>query len=308
MKKTLICGSTCIDIILSIKKFPQKDDDLFVTNNNFILGGTAYNVSDVLRQSKVPYILCSPVGTGIYGELVERKLSEKRIPVFARVNDRENGCCYCLIDSEDHHAFLSNHGAEYLFSEDWYKDIDMSDVDMIYFAGLELEEKTTESYITWLEKQKEKAKAENRNLTFIFAPGPRVNFISKHILDRAFALNPIVHLNDKEAMAVSETPSTDEAAKIVFKKTGNSVIITRGEKGSFCYDAEKKKGYRFPGFKAEVIDTIGAGDAHCGTVISSLKEGFSLQESVLRANKYAAAIVGVVGATMPDDRFQSVFF
>ena len=45
-------------------------------------GGCAYNVSEILRQSGVPYTLFSPVGTGIYGNYVREHLKRKQIPIL----------------------------------------------------------------------------------------------------------------------------------------------------------------------------------------------------------------------------------
>jgi len=40
-----------------------------------------------------------------------------------------------------------------------------------------------------------------------------------------------------------------------------------------------------------VRDTIGAGDAHCGAFIASLKQGKSLKEACTAANKMAARFI-----------------
>ncbi len=52
------------------------------------LGGCAYNVSEILRQSGVPYTLFSPVGTGIYGNYVREHLNRKQIPILIPTSGR----------------------------------------------------------------------------------------------------------------------------------------------------------------------------------------------------------------------------
>ena len=61
MKKTLVIGSTVVDIIIGVKSLPKTQEDTHTTFHKMNLGGCAYNVSEILRQSKTPYILCSPV-------------------------------------------------------------------------------------------------------------------------------------------------------------------------------------------------------------------------------------------------------
>ena len=56
----------------------------------------------------------------------------------------------------------------------------------------------------------------------------------------------------------------------------------------------------------KAIDTTGAGDCHCGTIIASLKQGYSLFDSVKRANVLAAYIVTQPGSTIPEQKFQEI--
>jgi len=48
-----------------------------------------------------------------------------------------------------------------------------------------------------------------------------------------------------------------------------------------------------------VIDTVGAGDAHCGALIACLKAGMNLEEACREANRIGAAVVGIKGAVLP---------
>ena len=64
MKKTLVIGSTVVDIIIGVKSLPKTQEDTHTTFHKMNLGGCAFNVSEILRQSKTPYVLCSPVGSG----------------------------------------------------------------------------------------------------------------------------------------------------------------------------------------------------------------------------------------------------
>lgn len=47
-----------------------------------------------------------------------------------------------------------------------------------------------------------------------------------------------------------------------------------------------------------VVDTIGAGDAHAGAVIACMIEGKSLSESVAFANAMSAKVVETKGSTL----------
>ena len=82
------------------------------------------------------------------------------------------------------------------------------------------------------------------------------------------------------------------------KLTENTVVITNGEKGSYCLCAEDGKWYEEPAFKVDVVDTIGAGDAHIGTFIAQRQLGKGISESLREANKISSMIVASEGARL----------
>ena len=77
MKKALIIGSTVVDVIVNlVDSLPRTGEDVHVRSQHMSLGGCAYNVSDSVRHFRVPYILFSPVGTGVYGYFVREELKK----------------------------------------------------------------------------------------------------------------------------------------------------------------------------------------------------------------------------------------
>lgn len=302
MKKTLIIGSTVVDVIIGVDKLPTTQEDTHTTSHKMNLGGCAYNVSEIFRQSKTPYLLASPVGSGAYGEFVKNKLTEKNIPIFVKTPEIENGCCYCFVEESGERTFISHHGAEYLFSKEWFTNIDINDFDSVYICGLEVEEKTGENLVAWLEE------IAYYNLQIFFAPGPRLTKIEEKLINRIFALNPIIHLNEKEAFEFSGENQIEKAAMYIFSKTQNSVVITLGEKGALSFT--KNQCDIVPAFQnklfPKVIDTIGAGDSHIGTLICSLKRGKTLKEACEVANIVSSAVVGVSGANLLDSEFNKL--
>ena len=78
MKKALIIGSTVVDVIVNlVDSLPTTGEDVHVRSQHMSLGGCAYNVSDSVRHFQIPYILFSPVGTGVYGYFVREELKKK---------------------------------------------------------------------------------------------------------------------------------------------------------------------------------------------------------------------------------------
>lgn len=298
MKKVLVIGSTVVDVIIDlVDHLPKTGEDVHVRSQHMSLGGCAYNVSDSIRHFQVPYILFSPVGTGVYGYFVREELKKRNISTPIPTPNQDNGCCYCFVESTGERTFISYHGAEYLFRREWFDLVPLEEIDTVYICGLEIEEVTGEAVIEFLER--------NPNLNIFFAPGPRLTIINPEHVKRLYRLSPILHLNETEALDASGKSGVAEAAAFLYGKTSNTVIVTLGEKG--CYYFDGVKGEIIPPVPTKQIDTIGAGDSHIGSVIACLKKGDALPQAIQKANLVASKVVGTTGALLSDMDFQNLF-
>ncbi|MCD7868336.1 MAG: PfkB family carbohydrate kinase, partial [Clostridiales bacterium] len=205
MKKILVIGSTVTDIIVELAdRLPRTGEDVHVKNQRMSLGGCAYNVSDSIRHLGVPYILFSPIGTGVYGQFVREELGKRGITSPLPTPEQDNGCCYCLVESTGERTFICYHGAEYLFRKEWFDQIPLDEIEAVYICGLEIEEAAGPVIIDFLE--------QNPQLKIYFAPGPRLTVLPPRRVARLYALSPILHLNETEALSASGETTVDAAA------------------------------------------------------------------------------------------------
>lgn len=296
MKKVLVIGSTVADIIINVDYLPTTAQDIHIKSQTMALGGCAYNVSDMIRHFEVPYTLFSPVGTGLYGDFVRNQLAVRGIASPMPTPNQANGCCYCFVEESGERTFIVEHGAEYLFYKEWFDQLKTEKLSGVYICGLEIEDKTGGTIVDFLEA--------HPNLPVFYGPGPRLKMIPEDLMQRIFALRPVVHLNEDEVCRYTDCDSIEDAAKALFSKTRNTVIVTNGENGAFFYDGEDF--IHVPPVPAEsVVDTIGAGDAHMGAVIAGLARGESLYDSIYKANAAAALVVSRKGGTVTDEDFKS---
>ena len=289
MKKVLVIGSTVADVIIRLDKLPTTGGDVNVRGQKMSMGGCAFNVSQAIAYFDVPYLLFSPIGTGIYADYIRKEIAGMEVTRAELNPDEPNGCCYCLVEDDGERTFICDHGTEYKFKEEWYKNLDPDDFDCAYICGLEIEEDTGDFIIDFL---------ENSHIPFYFAPGPRINEIEKRKMNRIFSLNPILHVNKTEAVTFTETDSIYNAAEKLTDMTENTVVITDGENGSFCLSYTDRKRYEAPAFKADVVDTIGAGDSHIGTFIAQRQLGKSIEQALIEANRISSLIVQKEGARL----------
>lgn len=101
--------------------------------------------------------------------------------------------------------------------------------------------------------------------------------------------------------ATDQSTHLEDVARQLLALTGNDVIITLGERGTF-YCTPSESGC-LPGIPAHPVDTIGAGDSHIGAIIACRQLGLSLPEAIRTANRAAAAVVETEGALLSDEAF-----
>ncbi|WP_310602366.1 PfkB family carbohydrate kinase [Anaerosporobacter sp.] len=293
MKKTLVIGSTVLDIIIQIDHLPKTSEDIHIKGQQMALGGCAYNAADIMRKFDVPYTLLSPIGTGRYASIVESMLQEKGMESAVNLDTEDNGFCLCMVEKDGERTFVVHHGVEYRFQKEWVTEKMKAEHDSVYIAGLEIEERDGLEIIEFIE--------ENPEYQVYFAPGPRLSKIGNEKLDRIFARKPIIHLNEEEAMELGQATNYEEAAKAIHAITNNTVIITLGKNGAYYY--ENGQGNLVKGEEATVVDTIGAGDAHIGTIMASMELGLTMGQAIERANKVSAAVVSVQGSSLTEQQF-----
>jgi len=296
MKKILVIGSTVADIIINVDYLPTTTQDVHLKSQSMSLGGCAHNVSDMIRHFGAPYILYSPIGTGLYGDFVRKELARKGIKSPVPTPDQPNGCCYCFVEEHGERTFIVDHGAEYLFYKDWFDQLNVDELACVYICGLEIEDKTGSTIVDFLEESR---------LPVFFAPGPRITRIDNGLMKRIFALHPVLHLNEDEVCRFTGKDDIESGAAALYAITGNTLIVTNGANGAYYYDNDGL--HHVAGVLCEkVVDTIGAGDSHCGGTIAGLSMGFSMEEAITRANIAAAAVVGTKGALLSDEDFEKL--
>ena len=288
MKKVLLIGSATTDVTMEIDHLPGIEDDINPKSQILSLGGCACNVAWVLNHFGVPFTLASPVGKGLYGDFVRNELNKRNISVW-KESKEVNGSCICLVTNDGNRTFLAYHGAEYHFRKEWFDDIRPEDYSLCYVSGIDIEEEVNGCIIDFLEESK---------LPFVFACGPRINFLNNDRLNRLMNLNPILHLNKREARCLTDN---DDLLDGLYSLNHNIVIITDGANGTMAYDGKDK--IMISALKAEQIDGTGAGDSHIGTIMACLMLNNNLTEAVKKANEVASKVIGVKGAILPEELF-----
>ena len=292
MKRLLIIGSTCVDVILRLDHLPTTGEDMHPVQR-FAMGGCAFNVAQVPKAYDVDLRFVTPIGDhGVFSDFVRAHLANAGFRGPITVPDSENGCCYCLVERSGERTFLSVHGVEYSFHAAYMDAFAGERFDYTYICGLEVEEKTGGELVAWLEAHPDIAG------TVVYAPGPRGIEVDPARTARILAMHPILHLNEQEAQALAGVGDSDDsvlaAAQTLHAKTQNMVVVTRGADGVLWISADGSV-HTAPSVPSTVVDTIGAGDSHCGAVLTGLTLGWTEDDTMRFANQVASEVVAQEG-------------
>lgn len=294
MKKCLVIGATMLDIVANLDSLPVRGGDAYIKQQEMMLGGCAYNVASILKHFNIPNTLFAPIGSGMYASFIENKLKEEGYSSPIKSIDMDNGYSMCIVEADGERTFITLSGIECYFRKEWFDSLDINLYDKVYISGYELEGEGGNVILDFLE--------DNKDLEIYYAPGPRINYISEDIHKRLFKLSPIIHLNEKEIMEYTKESGYEEATNTLRNLTNNTVILTLGDKGAY-YSSREKEGF-ISSKASRVLDTIGAGDSHIGTIIACLSKDKNLEFAIEQANKIAAKVVSVKGSTLTKKEFE----
>lgn len=139
--------------------------------------------------------------------------------------------------------------------------------------------------------------------TKIFDINLRSPFYEKDLIGDLLDYADILKINEDEIIWVKDTfgltGNTDEQ---LLKQLANQfnigiICLTLGDKGA-CVLKDGKL-FKHPGYKVQVADTVGAGDAFLATFIACYLQGYPMETTLDNACKVGAFVASQVGAN-PD--------
>ena len=140
----------------------------------------------------------------------------------------------------------------------------------------------------------------------IFDLNIRQNFYSSEIIRDSLTQADILKLNDDEIELLTRLEdlkgSPEQRLAILVERYRLVLgVLTRGEGGSLLVSPTAVSDH--PGFQAEVVDTIGAGDSFTAVIGMGMLKGYPLEKINEHANRVAAHVCSRRGAMvmLPED-------
>lgn len=291
----LVVGAVMVDVVCRVDRLPVSGEGVVVQSSRITVGGCAFNSAHVIHQLGAACTLFAPVGEGIYAEFVARALADHKLSSPIRVHGCDNGLCTCFVEPSGQRTMITTPGVERHFQYSWFDNIAGLPFSHAIINGYEVEGAGGNDIITFFEN--------HPDIRLYYAPGPRIMGVGEQKTSRINALHPVWHLNDQEACAYTGCSSVEDAGWAVSKRTENTVIITTGSQGAHIFDAQNALHDIAFAQPLQVVDTIGAGDAHLGACIAARSKGYSWPDALRIANTLAGEVCKTAGATLTEQDF-----
>ncbi|TDD57087.1 sugar kinase [Kribbella antibiotica] len=279
-------GQVVIDLVMQVPALPPVGGDVLALSTVEYVGG-GFNVMAAAARAGATVVYAGGHGAGTRGDRVRAELAAEGVtisqPITASI---DTGVCVVLLDNTGERTFVTGSGAETAVGEPL---ADLAAADIGYVSGYSL-----------VVPEKAEQVLAMQGGALLVDPGPLVADIAPDIWARTMARTAVLSCNDREAQLLTGQPDPIEAARTLASQLppGAVVVVRTGAAG--CVVARDGKAEVVPSIVVDVVDTNGAGDAHCGVFAAELLHGADVLEAARRANIAAAVAVTRSGpATAP---------
>lgn len=299
-REILAVGAVMVDLVCRVPRLPTSGEGIVAEEVQATVGGCAFNSANVLRQLGSPHVLFAPLGQGVFAGFAERELAARGLEALrvpgGRGGDgavRDNGGCVCFVEPAGERTMLTLPGIDRHFDAAWFDALDPARFACGFASGYEVEGAGGDAIVGFYEA--------HPHIQLYYAPGPRIMGVGPEKTARINALHPVWHLNDLEVRTYTGCDDLEEAGFMLAAECGNAVVVTEGSRGAHLFEASRH--LLVPTEPVEVVDTIGAGDAHLGALVAARNAGWSWEDALALANRVAGAVCEVSGGTLSDEAF-----
>jgi ribokinase len=288
MSKIIVIGSSNTDMVIKSRKIPAPGET--VLGGAFFMnpGGKGANQAVSAARLKGDVIFVAKTGNDIFGSEAKQLFDKEEIDTQYLISDDKNpsGVALINVDENGENSIVVASGSNGTLSAyDIHEEVFRRDPDDIFLMQLEIPLGTVE-YVA------QKAAASGNRV--ILNPAP-ARLLSSDLLGSLYMIIP----NENEAemltgIRVEDEMSAQKAAKILFARGVQNVVITMGGTGAFLLTPNIEKMIHVVPVKA--VDSTAAGDVFCGAIATALSEGSEVEEAVIFANKAAGISVTRMGA------------
>lgn len=270
-------------------------------DGNIVLGGAPFNVAWHLQAFGLSPLFISRIGEDSYGVTIRETMENWGMDLRGLQLDLEHptGTVQVnFINNEPHYEIVENSAYDFIK----FSNLPALPKDSILYHGtLALR---NQACVETLQKIKTNISPSiflDVNLRTPWWNLKTVELLLKHI--------SWLKLNEEELSLIVPQESNTETRINYLLSTFplNNITLTQGKAGAISFQTNGNQEQIIPSKTTEIVDTVGAGDAFSSILILGIIKGWNMAKTLVRAQEFASAIVGIRGATIQDKFFYEYF-
>lgn len=293
----LIVGSLNMDLVVTMRRFPNSGETVSANDLTSIPGGKGLNQAVAAAKLVSNVSFFGAVGTDGYADSLQAALIEAGADISAvQKVDGSSGVALIEVEESGSNRISIVPGANKKFV------FDQSLLDKVKDSNFSVLLAPLENPIIEIEKSFRVAK--EAGLTTILNPAP-YQCLNSEFLSLVDILIPNQHeASQMTGSIISNKEEAIPAARKLLSAGHKSVIITLGKEGAvFVSEAEV---HFQEAFKVDTVDTTAAGDVFCAAFAAQLSLGASNKVALKFASAAAAISTTKLGASISAPTHQAV--
>ena len=270
-----VVGNAAVDTVIKLERLPRPGETIVALGAGEDLGGKGANQAVVIARCGQKVRLVAAVGDDGYGDAIRQNLATEGVGADGlRSSAGQTDRCIVYVDRHGENTIVSLIEGALGFDPIAQAGLERSiaPADWVLMQG-NLRPDVARACLA-LAREKGATTALNASPTY---PADQYDW----------GLVDLLVVNRTEAIGLGSCDDPLEAAHALCEAGAGAVIVTLGAGGAALVMADNILRVSAPSVAA--IDTVGAGDVFCGTLVSVRAAGFAWDDA-LRAAAAAAAI------------------
>jgi ribokinase len=276
-----VIGNAAVDTVIRVDRFPRPGETIVALGASQDLGGKGLNQAVVAARCGAPVRLVAAVGADDLGERIRSSLAQEGVLTDGlATSSYGTDRCVITVDRQGENTILSLVDAARNFDPVAETPIDrwISPGDWTVLQG-NLRSDVTRNCL---------ALAKSKGATTALNPSPT------HLADEYdWTLVDLAVLNRSEALELAGDIDVEHAAHKLLDEGASAVVVTLGGEGCVFFSASDAFCVAAP--KIQAVDTVGAGDVFCGTLMAARVLGLGWRETLGAATEAASASTARAG-------------